>query len=349
MKKRTTIAFTSLILALTTGLFAVEKGRIADDLNSYQDMLFFKENDSIFIYEHDGKKIKYGNFEEDQPQSYRNINIFDILYEDVPTIYESALSSLAKKDYAKAIELFEASKSQKTNVTKTVFSNSKNYKNFIHHKLFLAHMGLGDVPKALDAFKEAYRNRDSHSRYRLMVDAMPLLVETGETKLAIDVAKELGEIRLSRRETVDLALQKCLALSLSGKYRDARDGLSELLTEYGADYDDLERRVKDAETTIMVYHEKNYRDAIKHYEKILEEDRTGMSADDYLKLADAYVGRSKWEEARWNILQAYLIDSTGKRGFSKVYDRLKKVHENLPSPEGKAALEDFMEKVKATP
>lgn len=324
------------------------KARVARELSDYQDLLGFKEQeDVVFVVDDNSETLVFGMFEGDEnPQDGRAWNTFDVLYEDVPVLYESALSLMAKGDWSQAMALLEKCKNENTAVSKKRFSSTKIYKNYVPHKMFLCHLNMGETEKALSLYKEIKSNKDAHSRVAVMLQALPLLIEAGEGKESLSLADELLKFKISRRDLVDVRLQRCLALSLNKDYRQAKLDLSALVDEFGEDYANLADRVAEAETTILVYHEKNYKKAVSFFEKMLDESREKATSDTYIKLAYCYGEQSKWEEARWNYLQAYLVGQFSEAGLKSLIEKIETANSKINSEKGNLALQSFFERVK---
>jgi hypothetical protein len=347
---RTYFLLFAFLLGASSSLWSkdVPKARIARSLDDYADMLSFKDSEEvIYVLEDDSKTLQYGMFEDDEnPQDSNALSSFDVLYEDVPILYESALSMMAKGDWEQALELLKRSSSEKTPITKKNFSSTEVYRNYVPHKEFLCHLNLGDQEKALELFEKISKNSKAHSRYRVMLNALPVLVKMEKGREALKVSEELFKIRLPRSQLVDAKIQQALALSLTKKYQDARTALADLVNKYGEDYNGLGEKVKEAETTILVYHEKNYSKAVRYFEGLLKKDRKQATSDLYIKLAYCYGQQNKWEESRWNYLQAYLVGSLKGPELKDLIAKIEKTNSRINSEKGNDALENFFGQVK---
>lgn len=344
------ITFLLVMLGIASSLFSANlpKARVARELGDYADLLSFKDGeDVVFIVQDDSQILKYGMFEDDDnPQDSSAWNSFDVLYEDVPPLYESALSLMAKDDWKQALELLERSADEKTAVSKSNFRTSAVYKNYVPHKKFLCYLGLGQEDKAIEIANKIMGNANAHSRVQVMLRVLPIFVKQQDGKKALSVANELKDIRLPRKNLVDVRINHCLALSLTKKYSEAKKGLSALIDEFGEDYAGLGDRVAAAETTILVYHEKNYTKAIRYFEDSLKEAREKATADTYSKLAFCYGEKNKWEESRWNYLQAYLVGSFSSADLKELISKIEMTNSKINSEKGNVALESFFGKVK---
>ena len=344
--------FFAVLVGMTTSLYSAgpksEKARLARELSDYTDLLSFKDReDIIFVIEDDGLVLKYGMFEDDDnPQDSSAWNSFDVLYEDVPVLYESALSLMAKGDWKQTLELLDRCASEKTSISKSKFSDSNIFKNYVPHKKFLCYLGLGQEEKAIEVSNDIMANAKAHSRVRVMLAVLPLFIKQENGSKALSIADELLKLRLPRKDLVDVRIHHCLALSLTKDYANAKKGLSVLVDEFGADYAGLGDRVADAETTILVYHEKNYSKAIRFFEDLLSKDRTKATADVYSKLAFCYGKKDKWEDSRWNYLQAYLVGSFSDVELKELISKIEMTNSKINSENGNVALESFFGKVK---
>jgi hypothetical protein len=337
-------------VSLASSVWAKElpKARSARELKEYADILIFKgTEDPIFVKEDDGLKLVFGSFaDDDNPQDAKAWNIYDVLYEDVPVLYESALSLMAKGEWAEALKLLDRCAGENTQVSKKKFSSTDIYANYVPHKYFLCHLNLGEADKALEFSEKIQSNKMAHSRVRVMLMAIPLLIEREKAADIDKIVTELEALSLPRRDKMELALSKCLALSLNKKFKEAKASLQLVLDEYGADYSELAARVEDIQTTILVYHEKNYTQAVKVFEEILKKSREKASPDMYVKLAFCYSKLNKWEEARWNYLQAYLMGTFSKPKLLDLIAKIEETHTHIQPQEANVALGEFLEKVK---
>jgi tetratricopeptide (TPR) repeat protein len=202
-------------------------------------------------------------------------------------------------------------------------------------------LGLGEEDKAIEIAKDIMANQKAHSRIRVMLELLPLLIKKQDGKKALAISNELLKVRVPRKDLVDVRLNHSLALSLTKKYSEAKRGLSSLIDDFGEDYAGLGERVASAETTILVYHEKNYNKAIRFFEDMLKEDRKNATADIYSKLAYCYGQKKKWEESRWNYLQAYLVGSFSSVELKELISKIEMTNSKISSEKGNVALESF--------
>ena len=208
-------------------------------------------------------------------------------------------------------------------------------------------MGLGNLDEALKVFEEIFGNPSAHARVNAMLEVLPYLVKKEKGRLGIQVVTELEKLRLPRRRMVGVALNKCLFMSLNGKHSEGRDALNEALSTYG-DMEGVAAKVQDAATTILVYHEKNYREGIKYFKKLMEESDKIPSWELYQKLAFCYAQQAKWEDARWNYLQAFVYGPSDKNHLDPVIKGILEATENIGAEGGDASLVQFFEKAKTT-
>jgi tetratricopeptide (TPR) repeat protein len=338
----------ALVSTFASALLAEVPARMAVGLQDYRNMMGFKSGDEIYVTKSDGKRLEYKMFKEDKEStSDRAHNVFDILYSDVPTIYESALSAMAEGKWEEALKMLEKAKGEKTSKSNKSFTSTDTYRNLYRHKVFLCHMAVGDIDKALEVFEEILGNPSAHSRVNVMQEVLPHLVKKKKGRLGIQVVTELEKIKLPRRKMVKVALNKCLLLSLNGKHSEGRNALNELLSSYG-DIDGVGARVQEAYTTILVYHEENYREGIKYFNKLMKKSEKIPSWELYEKLAFCYAKQGKWEDARWNYLQAFVYGPSDKNSLEAVLTGIQKSTENIPSEGGDASMIKFFEKVQTT-
>lgn len=322
--------------------------RLAVGLQDYRNMMGFKSGDEVFITKSDGKRLEYKMFKEDKEStSDRAYNIFDVLYSDVPVLYETALTALAEGKYEDALKMLEKVKGEKTAKTNKSFTSTDTYKNLYRHKLFLCHMGLGNLDEALKVFEDIFANSSSHSRVNVMLEVLPHLVKKEKGRLGIQVVTELEKLRLPRRRKVEVDLNKSLFLSLNGKHSEGRKSLNEVLNTYG-EMSGIKERVQEAVTTILVYHEKNYREGIKYFNDLMEKSDRIPSWELYQKLAFCYSQQGKWEDARWNYLQAFIYGPSDKTQLESVIKGIQEASENIGAEGGDASLVQFFEKAKTT-
>jgi|SaaInlStandDraft_1057018.scaffolds.fasta_scaffold02630_4 tetratricopeptide (TPR) repeat protein len=322
--------------------------RLAVGLQDYRNMMGFKSGDEIFVTKSDGKRLEYKMFKEDKEStSERAYNVFDVLYSDVPVLYESALTSMAEGKYEEALKMLVKVKGEKTSKSNKSFTSTETFRNHYRHKLFLCHMGLANLDEALKVFEEIFGNPSAHARVNAMLEVLPYLVKKEKGRLGIQVVTELEKLRLPRRRMVGVALNKCLFMSLNGKHSEGRDALNEALSTYG-DMEGVAAKVQDAATTILVYHEKNYREGIKYFKKLMEESEKIPSWELYQKLAFCYAQQAKWEDARWNYLQAFVYGPSDKNHLDPVIKGILEATENIGAEGGDASLVQFFEKAKTT-
>ena len=327
------------------------KARTAREIKDYFDILIFKGSEEpVFVKTDNSQTFVFGNSaEDDNPQDAKAWNVFDVLYEDVPAFYELALSLMAKGEWEQALKQLDRCGDESTQVTKKKFSSTDIYTNYVPHKLFLCYLNLGERDKALEVFEKIQNNKAAHSRVRVLLAAMPLLVEKENGEALHKVVNELKDISLSKRDKMEIALANCMALSLNKKYAEAKTNLGLVADEYGADFKELAGRVEDMNSTILVYHEKNYKQAISYFEDILQKSREKASTEMYMKLGYCYAKIDKWEEARWNYIQAYLFGSFSKKQKLRLIESIEDANTHILPKESNASLSDFFAKVKIAP
>lgn len=344
---------TLLLLGFEAGLSAADlpKARTARDIKEYHDILIFKGSEQVvFIKTDNDQLLVFGNSADDEnPQDSKAWNVFDVLYEDVPAIYELALSLMAKGEWEEALKQLDRCGEETTQVSKKKFNSTEVYANYVPHKYFLCYLNLGESEKTLATFDKILNRKSTHSRVRVMLDALPLLIENEKIESLQKVVAELKEVGLSKRDKVEIALANCLTLSLSKKYAEAKTALNLVLDEYGAEFKEIAQRVENINSTILVYHEKNYKAAIANFEEILKKSREKASAEMYMKLGYCYSKIDKWEEARWNYIQAYLFGSFSKSQTLRLIEGIEAANEHIMPKESNAALSDFFAKVKKAP
>lgn len=350
---RSFILGTLLVGGLGLGLSAAElpKARTVRELKDYHDILIFKGSEPVvFIKTDNDQTLVFGNSaDDDNPQDSKAWNVFDVLYEDVPAIYELALALMAKGEWEEALKQLERCGNENTSVSKKKFSSTDVYANYVPHKYFLCYLNLGDADKTLATFEKILGHKSTHARIRVMLEALPLLIEKEKGELLQKVVAELKELSLSKRDKMEIALANALALSLGKKYAEAKTALNLVLDEYGTEFKDLASRIESINSTILVYHEKNYKAAIAYFEEIQKKSREKASADMYAKLGYCYSKMDKWEEARWNYIQAYLFGSFSKSQTLRLIESIEETNEHILPKESNAALSDFFAKVKKAP
>jgi len=322
--------------------------RLAAGLQDYRNMAGFKSSDEIFIEKSDGKELVYKAFKDDKDTTTEKaFSYFDILYADVPALYESALTTMAEGKYEEALKMLERVKGEKTPKSGNPFTSTHTYLNLYSHKIFLCQMGLGKLDEALKVFDEIFANPSAHARVNVMQEVLPYLVQKGSGNFGLKVVDELEKLKLPRRKMAEIAVNKCLFLSLEGKHSEGRKGLDAVLATY-KDMSEMAPKVQEAATTILVYHEKNYREGVKYFTDLMAKSEKIPSWELYQKLAFCYLEQGKWEEARWNYLQAFIFGPSDRNQMEPVILGIQKATENIGAKESDASLVKFLEKVKTT-
>lgn len=328
------------------------KARLVYKLSQYKDIVQFKSNSSpVFIHTDNSTELKFGRFEKDKnPQKRDPWNVVDVLYEDVPSSYEVALSLLANNQFEEAKEMFLKSASDDTQVSKRKFSTTKIGKNYLDEKLLMCSLGLNEKEESKEYFKKIIKNKECHSYFATMIKYIPFLVQEGDGSQAEKIIKEVVKLPLSKRKLFQIGLQRCLAISLQKKYSQAKSELKKLVREYRNDIKNIQQYARETEATILVYHEKNYRAGIKFFNRILEEDRTQAKSDTFMALAECHFNEKQWEKARWNYIQAFLVeyDPQQKEKLIKISDRIVEINTHLNDKKGQMAINSFFEKLKTT-
>ncbi|MBF0196446.1 MAG: hypothetical protein HQL32_01990 [Planctomycetes bacterium] len=344
------LSFFLFVLLVCPALIAEDypKARIARKLSDYIDILRFKEDEMpIFVHKDDGKKLTYGQFEGDDGQDANAWSLFDILYEDVPVSYETGLNLMAKGEWGSALKMLKKSMDEKT-PDKKPFRGTVTYKNYLEDKLLTCYLALGNKDAAKKSFEKIKANRKTHSWVMNMIKYVSFLVEAGEGSKALTLVDELLKLPLSKKIKMNMDLDKCLALSLSKKYTEAKRLLKDTVLNYEADFSSVKDKALEIESTILIYHEKNYRAGIKFFEKILKEAREQATADTYLKLGDCYFQEKKWELSRWNYIQAYILENDNVERIKLIIEKVGQANEKIPSKEGNKAIDAFFDKVSSS-
>jgi tetratricopeptide (TPR) repeat protein len=325
------------------------KARIVRELSDLKEILSFKSlEDEVYIHSHEWTEVAYGAFADDNnPQTGRPWNMFDVLYVDVPALYEMALSSMAKGEWAEALKILDKCGSEKTPVSKKSFQTTDVYRNHVPHKRFLCHLELGNTEEALSEFDKIYKNKKAHSKAQVMIKALPHLIEAKKGKLANQVADELLKLRLPRRDIVDVMIEKSFALASIKDFNNANKVLDDALDAYGDSYETLAETVEGAKARILVFYKKAYREAINMFNEAIEEK--GASAGAYLfkNLGYCLAKTNKWEEARWNYLKAHTIGMSSSE-TKELLKLIEEANQKVASKEGNAALEAYFKEVQQT-
>lgn len=346
--RRTRFALTALFICVASLHAALPKAILVNDIKDYLDILSLKESGEVaYIHDDNAKTIKYGMFEGDNnPTELKAWSVYDLLYLEVPQSYETALTMIAKGEYESAKKLLDRCGDDKT-PSKKLFSATSVYKSYVPHKLFLCAVGMNDRKTAIDLFKKIERDPKAHARLFVLKEALPILVEEKEGDLALKVATELSKIRLSRRDSIEISFSMSLALSLKKKYTEAREVITEVVTKYAEDYPELNSRSVESQSTILIDHQKNYKQGITYLEGIKEKGEIFFSASLYEKMGDCLVELKKLEEARWNYLHAFLLEESGKNRTETLMGKVQEVNKKLGQKGGSESLEALFAKVKS--
>lgn len=325
--------------------------RIVRDLSDLSSgSLSFKNlEDEVFVLSHDWLEVKYGMFEGDaNPQDLRPWSVYDVLYEDVPVLYEAALVDMAGGKWVDALSKLDKCGDQKTALTKVLFKNTDIYANHFYHKRFVCHMELSKTADALLMFDKVYSNLASHSRVQVMKDALPLLLKMGRSADALKVADELLDgIRLFRKDLVAISMQKAFALAGQKKFTEAESFLDKVLKDYGDVDEGLALRIQDARIDILVDHKKDYNKALRMLKKIIADDEVSVRVELIRRLGDCYAMTRRWEEARWCYFRAHIMGMEPEQSKS-LLAAIARANEKLASKKGNESLEAYFKEVEKT-
>ncbi len=347
------IIFFSVLAFASCVEVSFAKGAAARIVRELSDLslgaLSFKNlEDEVFVLHHDWLELKYGMFEGDaNPQDLRPWNIYDVLYVDVPVLYEAALVSMAEGKWADALSKLEKCGEQKTAVTKALFRKTDIYRNHFFHKCFICQLQLQNSDDALLMFDKVFANRGSHSRVQVMKQALPLLLEEGRSADALEVANELLGLRLFRRDLVSVSIQKAFALAGEKKFAEVESLLDKILQDYQDVDEGLALRVQDARSDIMVYHKKDYNKALRMFKKIMDEEGASVRVEVIKRVGDCYAMTNRWEEARWYYFRAHAMGMNPEQSKTLV-QAIGEANEKLASKKGNMALEAYFKEVEKT-
>jgi tetratricopeptide (TPR) repeat protein len=342
-------AFLCASIASTEEKF--EKALIITKLDKCKNIEKLKSDSrEIFIYKHAGEVIYYTDFVEKgkkvdikELRKKNNWQYYDLLYDDVPLQYELGLQSLAKGEFEQAKKYFESSLENKTKVSKTLFPNTYFSKNFLDDKMLLCAIGLNNEEDIKKYYKKIINNSSAHAKRRVMVEYVPFLLKLEEGSKANSIIDECLKFDLSRSVKLKLQVMRCLSLSLQRKFSQAKSELKKvemgLLTK-----DDMEimPKLQEAHVTILVSHEKNYSEGIRFINKMMEKDVKNLNGTNYFNLAECYMNKDNYEEARWNYVQAYLYEFENESQINNIKDKILVMNQKIPSEKGNDALNKFL-------
>lgn len=346
-------AFLCTSIAFTEDKF--EKALIVTKFNKYKNIEKLKsESREIFIYKHAGEVIYFTDFVEEgkkidikQLTKKNNWQYYDLLYDDVPLQYEIGVQSLARGNFEEAKKYLESSLEKKTKISKLDFSDTYFCKNFLDEKLLLCAIGLQNEEDIQKYYKKIVNNASAHARRRVLVQYIPYLLELAEGSKANSIIDECLKFDLSRSVKLDLQIKRCLSMSLQRKFSQAKSELKKiemgLLTK-----DDMKLmpQLQEARVTILVSHEKDYSEGIRLIKKMMDKDPKNLNAINYYSLAECYMNKDNFEEARWNYIQAYLYEFENEERLNKIKGKILAMNEKIPSEKGNDALNNFFKKDK---
>lgn len=325
---------------------------IINRARDYRDIIGLKKNaQRVYVVEHTPTLLRFGLFADDkQPQSQKPWGVFDILYADVPASYEIALSFLGREEYQKALEQFEKSANENTQVSKERFSGTAIGELLIKSHLLDCHVALGNKEKAMELYREIYEERKAHTWVRDSAKYADLLSKAGKGAEALQVAETLTALEdLDGPLAVDLSFFKTRSLAVQGSYDAAREELKRILDTYKTQYPEVEQRAFEMEADIIVYYEKNYDRGIDFFQKIIEENPVNAGAGVYLKLGECYLQTRKHSEAMWNLMKAYLATpTTDKETLASIVEKVEEVSKEMDDPQQTKAIDRLFKNIKST-
>lgn len=343
---RSFIVVLCLLFSIQASQAAELKVRVISRLEKCTDINKFKEDtEIIYIHSVKGQSITYGMFENDKnPKDGKAWLYYDLLYVDVPAKYEIGISLLARGKYEEAKEMFEASLNEKTPISKKTFKTTDQCKNFIDEKFLKCALGMKDYDTASTLYKKIVNNPNIHAQRRISVDYTFFLVEQGKGADAQKLAEKCLKFELPKSKLFEISIQRVLSISLQKKYSQAKNELKKIEGSMTDHHKNSEALLKEAYTTILINHEKNYKEGIRYFNKILEKDRINVSTDSFIKLAHCYENTKKYEDARWNLIQAYQVEFNNQERLKFIKEKILALNEKIPSKEGNKALEKFFNK-----
>lgn len=347
------LIFTLGVLSTVSGADVkanVEKARVAHRLSDYEDIdAFIQSHDLVYVQKDTGSQTHYGLFETDEnPQEFKAWEVYDLLYEDVPKTYLLGCQFLALGDYQQAKKMFVKCRKDKT-PSKKVFGNTMVYKNYVPEKLLLCALGEGDDKEAEKAFQQIINNKQAHAYVRTSIRYVKYLVDHQRSgSQAQALAEELLKKKLPVRQKAELDINRCLAISLQKKYREAKYELDRVIVKYHSGVPEIEQLKDEALSTIVIYHEKNYRHGVNLFKDLLKKNRGSVSVATYVKLGDCYAELKKYEEARWNYLRAYNLEFKDNAMIKSIIGKVEEMNKHILPEEGNAAISQLLNKVKST-
>lgn len=310
-----------------------------------------KHNDPVFIVKDDSKDLHYRNFVGGDLEKAKASEFYDLLYEDISKSYLKGLEELAKKNYQAALDLFNKSKKEKVIKSQKPFSGTTTFKYYLDDKLLHCYINLGEYKKADQLFSKIFKSGKHHAASRLKGTYIEYVVDQNLKENANEAFGYAEEIlktpRMKKELKFKLKLNRCLLLSMQRKARDARMELTRLEENYKGEIKGLKKQMREAKATILIYHQKKYRDGINLYEDLMQSNRKEASAETYLKLAYCYFNMKNYEDARWNYLQAFNLESD-KLKVKNIIAKIKTVNEKIPNAEGNKNLNQLMQEIEST-
>ena len=327
-----------------------EKAYIIRRLDKCKNIEKLKRDGETYIFKISNGVIYYEDFIDENNKvdikdlRKRNVwQIYDLLYEDAPAKYENGLVALANKNYGKAKTLFEESLKEKTKVTKKAFSTTTFAKNHIDDKLLACAQGLKLDEDIANYFKKVVNNETAHARRRVMLEYAPYLIKKGEGLKANNIIDQCLKFQISRKVTLELQVLKCEAIAMQRKFSQAKSELKKVELSL-LNKEDLKLMPKIVQTSvaILVKHEKDYSEGIRFLKKIMTKSKKNLNSQNYFNLAECYMNKSNFEEARWNYIQAFINESQSPKFVGKIKDKILAMNDKIESEQGNDALNKFL-------
>ena len=326
------------------------KAWLIRDPANYADILSYqKNNEPVYIHKDDAADLHYGMSENDlEPQTHPAWDVYDVLYEDVAPSYLLGLQLLASGDAAQAEKMFIKSSKEKS-LSKLPFKETPTFKTHLDEKLLLCALALGKSGNAEKYFKLILQGNGYHAKVRTTQRYIKYLIEQQSNPAqAQQLAEDLLKKNLKIEDKAEIEIQRCLAMSLQKKHGEAKFELEKVVLNYADKVPDIEAQKNDALSTIIIYHEKSYSNGVNFFTRLLKDNRKYATASTYLKLGDCYTELKRFEEARWNYINAFNLEYKNKALLESIIDKVLAMNREIAAKESGAPIEQFMNKVKAT-
>lgn len=303
---------------------------MVNSAKDYEDIQAIKRVEKIYVLKDTGTELVYGRFSDDKnPMDVKPWEVYDILYEGAPAEYEMGLLLMASGKFEDARKQLELAGKQMDKSGK-VFSTTKAYRNYIDDKLLTCAIGLGERDTTKHLLDKLSKSGDAHAHVRSAIMYLELLSE-GEAedgKLMGKMADSLLKLPLPPLLKGKVLVMKVLAQANEKNYDDAKKGLAQILTDY-ADHASIVVLAQKADTDIIIFKQKNYREGIKYFKKLLEKNTSAPSPDTLMKMAECYFFDKDYSRARWNYLQAFMSESDLVRR-QKIIERIGELKDKFP-------------------